>query len=129
MSMLKKLFVLPIFLLSQNVCAEQTNVFCAPENGEFWYWAEDSNQQQVTTTGSSGESYLSDGKYFSYFTISSNEYNRLKQFCDSGHVPQPAENRFSNWSIFQITHENGSYNFAPGKYSSNEQVGHSAYRL
>ncbi|WP_157368981.1 hypothetical protein [Algicola sagamiensis] len=106
-------------------------IFCAPRDGSRWDWARDSNNERIPITGVWGYYYTQSGGRMKYYTILADQYTNANQYCRNGEVAQPAESRYSDWSIFRVRYPNGRLSFAPGRYTvTNERLGApSAFRL
>ncbi|STQ90238.1 hypothetical protein [Iodobacter fluviatilis] len=115
--MKKIVFFLIFSIYSICVQAENTNVFCAAADGDYWYWAKDKNENVVQVSGTWERALPSNGTYFYYFSISEESFNNIRKLCRQGEHTQPADNKYSKWHIFQITKPDQSNYFAPGRYT------------
>lgn len=118
------LFVALLSLVNMHSAyAEWTYVYCAKTDQSDWYWLKDSENSYVTISGSWGIEKLGKSRkwginlcyeYFSYFSVSDDEYNSVSEQCHEGYVPQPATSKFSRWYLFNVNKPNGKNYFAPG---------------
>ncbi|WP_163834945.1 hypothetical protein [Spartinivicinus ruber] len=121
-------FVVVLLLLVNmpNAYAEWTYVYCAKSDQSDWYWLKDISNHYATISGNWGMEKLRESRkwgaklcyeYFFYFSVSDDEYSLISEQCREGYVPQPANNKYSQWYIFNVNKSNGEHYFAPGYYT------------
>ncbi|WP_146131926.1 hypothetical protein [Chromobacterium amazonense] len=116
--MKKIISALALSTVAISAQAEITNVFCAASNGEYWYWGKDTYGNALQVSGKWGRAKVEKMSDFQYFSISEEDYNRVRGYCRNGETAQPANNQFSKWYIFQVKKNDGSQYFAPGRYTT-----------
>ena len=101
-------FVIPVF------STETTSVYCAKPDASCWVWLLNSSNNYIQVEGAWGEYFLSNNIYFSYFTISEENYKIVSAKCPVGFVVQPGNPNSSYWDVFKIMQENGVAVIADG---------------
>jgi hypothetical protein len=98
-----KLLLIALLLCSglSPASAAETYVYCAQPDGSDWDWLVDSTNNYVKVTGEWGRENISGDSYFNYFSISDATYHAVMTQCPSGTIAQPADSRYSAWSVFK----------------------------
>ena len=115
---IRRLLISLIFVFPFLAQAEETFIFCAHPQGDYWYWPLDENEEKYPIEGEWDSYDFVARSYFHALTISQEQYRNAKRLCRAGDVPQPADGTYSKWHIFRVKRANGSFYFAPGSRSN-----------
>lgn len=103
--------------------ADSTDVYCASIDGNVWDWLYKDDGTNKSVEGEWGIHWYDNTSGFSegfrYFTVPLETYQEIQIECNKkGMFAQPANNRFSSWSVFQIEFNHEQKIFAPGYYTT-----------
>ncbi|MDE1465104.1 tail fiber domain-containing protein [Spartinivicinus poritis] len=116
MTKLSKALLTGILILCTitSVYADIAKVFCSKSDGNDWYWLTNSQNIRIRLPGEWIETTLPDGSSSRYFYIIEEFYRLVRDKCQQGYFPQPAESSLDDWYLFKVHTFNGEEYFAPG---------------
>ena len=114
----KSWLLIALLPISSYGFAESTHVYCADLEANVWEWLYDENGDYISIEGQWGAHILDEDNAFGYFSVSEPDYREVAAKCYRlGKVAHPADNRLSNWYLFQVQLSEGGVMFSRGYFT------------
>jgi len=115
---MKILLFVTLLVFPLSSFADSTDVYCGSIDGEEWDWLYAEDGGYISLSGTWGLHRLNSMYRFKYFTIPENKYRKIQQQCAlKSMMVHPADDRFTDWYVFKILHNDGTASFSKGFFN------------